>query len=753
MRKLLSIPTSVRTLVSLEERREAAPAPTDDKNPDVIDLTTVAEEVVDGGVGATVPGAEPEGGDAPSAEISPEAPASAEEAPEVALATDASVAEPAADPVVEPVADVGATPPAAGEEPGVEPVVEPEADVSEPAPAEAPAVGEEPVTSEPAVEPAPEEVPVTEPAVEEPPVEAPVEEPIAEPVVEEPAAEPAVEEPASDVPPAEEPVTDVPSDAAPFEEPGAEVAPVDGEQPSDLGTDEPPVTGEAPAEPPIDGLGTDVPAAEEPAVGSDDPLSDGGAAVEGEPVVEPIAEEAPVAEEPIEETTSAWVDGVSVDAEDIKQDIQVAAEEVVESDEDVEELTEAGVALEAIRDALVINTADEDPIISETTVNLTRVEVNKVLERVTDTCDIPSLESAGSRNQLYTLTLESIGEKIKEIWEAVKKALIAAWNALVGFLKNIFDGATRLKNQVTQLLSAVKGMKAGEAKVQTIENPSLYSDIAAAGETSITPSNTQKSMAKLATVSSNYLGNINDSVHKVIASIGSDFIEAMEVRDATSEHIKFEAVGKIVAGYGAICGKLVENIADGVKKTGYLITSGSLPGSFHVGTLVLPRDLQIIDKASRDVLNDIARGNALSVKRQDAVKGQDLPVLSPAEMQALLEEVEIIVDAVLASKASVDKFEDDIAIVRKKGDDVISTSDGDFGDKLVDFQLFRVVVGMGPTLVKTNARFSSMLVTIGANVCKYVAASGKQYDEFGSVVEGSTVASAGAKALPAPVAA
>lgn len=726
MRKLLSIPTSVRTLVSLEERREATPP--DEKNPDVIDLTTVAEEVVDGGPGAAVPGAEAEGDDAPAADISPEAPASAEEAPvEVALATDASVAEPAADVPVEPVAEDGATPPAAGETPAEEPAPA-EADVTDPAPAEAPAVGEEP-----APVPAEGEVP-TEPAAE--PV--PVEEPVAEPAVEEPA-------------PGEEP-----SDATPFEEPA-----VDGTEPS---TEEPPVTGEAPAEPPVDGLdtGTDVPPAADdlsPVDGSDvppasdDPLADPAMPVDGEPapVEEPVA---PVDETPVEETTSAWVDGVSVDAEEIKQEIAEGAEDVVAADDDVEELTEAAVALEAIQEALVINTADEDPIISETTVNLTRVEVNKVLERITDTCDIPSLESAGSKQAVYTLTLEALGEKIKEIWEAIKKAIAAAWSALMNFLKGIFDGATRLKAQVGKLRVAVNGMSSTEPSNATISNSSVHAGVSIDGKDKITPEELNTSVGKLSQVATSFLGNSNKAIHNAMIAIGTSFVTEVQKGIDSSKDDKTAMLGYAIVAYGTLCGQLATNIAPGAKNMRTMIVSGPLPGGFRLQAMVMPKDLEFVGPEEMEIAQAIVNGDALTAERQSNATGTELPTLTQDQMLSMLDQVEGLVDAVLGSKDAVADFEKGVADIQKQGDAAIRSADGTFEGKSSDLQMFRGITAMGPALVKTNSRFCSMLVTLGSNLCKYVASSGKEYAGFGMAVDStaSEPAPAGSTAL-APVAA
>ena len=81
-----------------------------------------------------------------------------------------------------------------------------------------------------------------------------------------------------------------------------------------------------------------------------------------------------------------------------------------------------------------------------------------------------SYGSASNRIHSTRLTMEAIGGKIKEIWEAIKVALKKAWEATKRFFAKLFDNATRVRAQAEKLKAAAV-QATGTPTVQKVTAP------------------------------------------------------------------------------------------------------------------------------------------------------------------------------------------------------------------------------------------------------------------------------------------
>lgn len=146
-----------------------------------------------------------------------------------------------------------------------------------------------------------------------------------------------------------------------------------------------------------------------------------------------------------------------------------AADEVVARDTDVAELADAADNLETYR--AVLEESLEENGMDRAGAMAVQVGLDSTLDRIGTRISTPALESYGSasnRIQATRLTIEAIGEKIKEIWEAIKAALAKAWEAVKKFFAAVFDSVERLR-QSAQKVKAAAGSASGTPSANEVE--------------------------------------------------------------------------------------------------------------------------------------------------------------------------------------------------------------------------------------------------------------------------------------------
>lgn len=715
VQRLLKIPTTVRTRISLEEHREP-------KDPDIIDLPAPVEQpVVDDGVGTGAPGAEP--------------------APEDVTPGAAEVADPAAAPVADapsvPAADtdVSATPPAAEEPVAGEPGgadIPAEQPVEPVEPATEPAAPVEPTAADPTNDPVPD--PVSEPT---PPVEStPVE----------PAQ--AAEEPAADPIEGAQPDPAAPTDdSTPV--PGPDMGDVDPVPPAEPAADVPPVTGEAPVEPAAEPAPGDVVDSNPvPPVEAATPATEVASEPGTEPGAEPVAENAPVSEP----MSSAWVDGVAVEAEEVKQHLDDAAVEVVDADNTVDELREAAIALEELKAVISENLAEENPVVSETTVNLVNIEAEKALEKIGETHDIKSMESIFSPVDKLRVSLESISEKAKEIWEAIKTAAMKAWEAIKSFFANIFDSAQRVKNQLEKLRGGVEAVE-GESSAKTIENASLFKAVAVDGQADW--SDFTIKLEGITGKLSSYLQNSPRAMQSVLAEAGNTLVKSIKAGNTDGAG---EAFGRVALGYADLCGKFVTELTPGGATTseqGSVVrTTGPLPGGFAIAVRSFAPNPNFADPTTVQLLVDVMTGRNVEFQ-QNGADGKEVDVMTKDQMKAVLDAAIALIDTVFAGRGEINTLQGTVDQMRKDGEQAVRSADATFLENVMNRNMVVNTMGFGANMVKFNGRVLSMATSLCSAASKGIAASIALYPNAGAVVEGTAtkVAPEGAAQLPAPTAA
>lgn len=167
--------------------------------------------------------------------------------------------------------------------------------------------------------------------------------------------------------------------------------------------------------------------------------------------LESLVEEPAVAEEDvIEIATRPDPEAVEAVAE-----MNDAGEVVIDHETDVAELADATDNLEQYR--AVLEGSLEENGMDAAGARAIQVGLDSTLSRVGTEINTPALESYGSasnRIQATRLTIEAIGDKVKEIWEAIKRALANAWAALKKFFLSVFSAVERTRQQAEKVKAA-----------------------------------------------------------------------------------------------------------------------------------------------------------------------------------------------------------------------------------------------------------------------------------------------------------
>lgn len=231
----------------------------------------------------------------------------------------------------------------------------------------------------------------------------------------------------------------------------------------------------------------------------------------------------------------------SAEVMEAQADIADVADELSERQVEVSELVDAADTLEDYRQTLTAS-LDETGL-DRAGAAVVQVGLTRTLARVGSDLSVPSLESYGSasnRIQSTRLTLEAIGEKIKEIWEGIKKALAAAWAAFKKFVVMIFDRIERVRDQAQKVMEAA-GSATGTPKSPTIEVKGAGASLAVSGKVSDDWFNT------VGTV----FGAVETSLAqaKEVPALYTAVAGGLSAMNPTTENIDDSAAAKLLATY------------------------------------------------------------------------------------------------------------------------------------------------------------------------------------------------------------
>lgn len=212
-------------------------------------------------------------------------------------------------------------------------------------------------------------------------------------------------------------------------------------------------------------------------------------------------------------------------------EIEEGVQEVAEFDESIDSASSDAETLEKIHEVME-ESVEKGEGLDETSAEIAEIAIESICARLGITKrTMPAMESFGSANSRVVATkiaMEGIQERIKSIWEAIKKAFVAMLDAIKAFYKKYLTALGRAKEALTKAEAAVKAFNKTTAKSETIENASLAESFAVEGKADASTANTiLTNHLKLTAAVLKSLDSIKE-VSKDLGKDGADFQKASQ---------------------------------------------------------------------------------------------------------------------------------------------------------------------------------------------------------------------------------
>lgn len=162
------------------------------------------------------------------------------------------------------------------------------------------------------------------------------------------------------------------------------------------------------------------------------------------------------------------------EVEQCTQEVADQAAEVDELNTAVEEAEADAETLGEIQETLA-ETVEGGEGVDETTAEVAEIAVEAICARLgirSTTSVLPALESFGSKSSRVTATrvaVEAIGDKIKQIWEAIKKGFLLVWQRIKDFFAKFFANSDKVKKLAEALKEKVKKQEKASPKAGKIK--------------------------------------------------------------------------------------------------------------------------------------------------------------------------------------------------------------------------------------------------------------------------------------------
>jgi hypothetical protein len=393
---------------------------------------------------------------------------------------------------------------------------------------------------------------------------------------------------------------------------------------------------------------------------------------------------------------------------EVPAEVEAQAAEVAEDASEIHDETQA--MEDAVADAetldMIADTAEQsveegegmDPVAAE----IAEVAVESIYARLgVSRRAMPSLESfgsSGSRKSATRIAVEDWKETVKKVWEAVKKFFINIWEKIKAFFANVFNAFRSLDKAAKSMKARVEEIK-GEPKEKTFKDKSLAKGLGRGKAGQLTGAKAIETIKLTAEGIENMEGFFGtaDSALIVIKEITSKSLDLLS--DDNDERVK------------AAVKKVFEQL-----KTGAFKSEPMYDG------------VRIVAKTSKNE-------DSLNIEFTTEVKdnsGEEVAVLSKAEMSKICDEVVELAKAVEKGQKALSKFEEMNKIVSSIVENVtkLASDNTENHDKKAAINNMRVsTVSIGSGANKVATIYLSLSNKAGRSGLKYVAQSMKRYGE------------------------
>ena len=312
-------------------------------------------------------------------------------------------------------------------------------------------------------------------------------------------------------------------------------------------------------------------------------------------------------------------------------EVEEAYQEVATVEQDLTDLEDIEGGLESVVESL--EAALEQGGLDATSAQFAHHAVGAYTERLgIESADLlPGLESFGGdsgRQSATTVSLESVGETLKKIWNAIKAAVEKAIKAVTDFFAKIFGGVSKIEGRIDALKKEVAEAKKKELsdkakiKVGSANSLQLGGKVDAGALT--------KGMSNLVDVNKNVFGN---AVKDAEEAYKTQATEITKLKDKDDE-------GAAEAAQKAILDK-ANDVIKAVLKT--------------QGT-ILPGDKTFVTEDKTDGEKESSSVSLQTAKNAKAFAGSnEIDALTVAQMEGLLKDAEEAIKHLKDSKDTIEK--------------------------------------------------------------------------------------------------
>lgn len=374
---------------------------------------------------------------------------------------------------------------------------------------------------------------------------------------------------------------------------------------------------------------------------------------------------------------------------EVEADSAAIAEQVGEIDQFDSAVSEAETdagTISEIQETLQ-ESVDEGEGVSEATAEVAEIAVEAICARLgmkPGKKTMPSLESFGNKSSRLSATqyaIESMGEKVKQIWDSILKALKMVWEKIQAFLQGFVKNRAKMKEHLQNLKKAVDAAEENSAAAAVTGGA-----------------------AKAVSVG----GKADASTAEEILKSGSDLVKAVgEISAATTGMVAKLTTDMDSEAFSSLTNQYSQKVEE---------AKAIFTDNFANGISIVSKEVTVFGKAFK----------VISVERaKSAEPAKEAAALSKAQMGSLLDKAIVAIDGLM----TFEKVEKDQALVVKKCQELVAayiktagkSEAGGQSESSKEMQKF--VSGLNKSAASLGSQVPSLAYQGVKAVADYVAAS------------------------------
>lgn len=391
---------------------------------------------------------------------------------------------------------------------------------------------------------------------------------------------------------------------------------------------------------------------------------------------------------PIDNVTEAGENTPDADEVEIVEE----AQEIEADGEVMDEMAEAADSLESIY--LAMESAQENGGLTPEAAQFASIAVDNIVSKYNISSEDLgiSLESFGdNRAQATTVSMEGVGQALKDLWETIVEKFQAMVKKIVDFYNKTIAAAPRIKRRAESIRKKARATNgtAKESKIKT----GLFGQLNVAGAVPTAQQVIKGLQAVTVDITENAKKTeISEAAAKVVGSITDEKNDGIAASDMA---------GKINSGFTGVAKPSDHWVMRGNNNTSAVKIGGNDPYVVVTYEADLPGNKVLFEGAVGGVnrtsgaaaLRDYRYGifaQDASIKNDKDSRDKEFEVLSTGDVEGICDVVIKAMDAIISQKTQANKKVNNVKVLKKAGEKAIKTME--------------VADGKDKAKVKSNAR-------------------------------------------------